>query len=180
MSGKILITGCAKTGTTLVRRLFNAFHLKVFNQSEISLDKLIKSDCDVGKRRSSTIFSNLLEEKELRRQIALIQKHNIRIVNIVRDKASTLKSTNGYVTEERYDECMRQARELSQHIDYTIAYSDLISNPDHVQGAVSKALNLRIVHKWSDFPDWFDGSEEPVGGNLDVDIYRLRRIGEEA
>ena len=179
MNGKILITGCAKTGTTLVRRLFNAFDLKVFNQSEISLDKLIKSDCDVGKRRSATIFSNLLEEKELRRQIALIQKHNIRVVNIVRDKASTLKSTNGYVTEERYDECMRQARELSQHIDYTISYSDLISNPDNVQGAVSKALNLRIVHKWSDFPDWFDGSEEPVGGNLDVDIYRLRRIGEE-
>ena len=100
-------------------------------------------------------------------------------MNIVRDKASTLKSTNGYVTEERYDECMKQARELAQHIDYTIAYSDLISDPDHVQGAVSKALNLRIVHKWSDFPDWFDGSEELDDGILDVDIYRLRRIGEE-
>ena len=34
---KIYITGCAKTGTTLLRRLFNAFDLKVYNKDEIKL-----------------------------------------------------------------------------------------------------------------------------------------------
>ena len=44
IKNKIFITGCAKTGTTLVRRLFNAFSLNVYNHKEISLSDFIKSD----------------------------------------------------------------------------------------------------------------------------------------
>jgi len=178
MYRKILITGCAKTGTTLVRRLFNAFDLKVFNKEEISLDGLINSDYIVGKRTYLTIFSNLLPEEEINRQLNLIKDNNIKIVNIVRDKESTLKSTNGWVKEDRYDECMRQATEFSQYIDYTINYSDLISNPNSIQESLSKVLNLKIIHKWSDFPDWFDNRDEPKGGNWNHKGYKLRKIGE--
>jgi len=178
MYNKILITGCAKTGTTLVRRLFNAYDLNVFNSDEISLDGLIDSDYDVGKRTYLTIFSNLLSEEEINRQLNLIKDNDIKIVNIVRDKESTLKSTNGWVKEDRYDECMRQATELSQYIDYTINYSDLISNPNSVQESLSKVLNLKIIHKWSDFPDWFDDTEEPKDGNWSNKEYKLRKIGE--
>ena len=178
MKNKIFITGCAKTGTTLVRRLFNAFDLKVFNKEEISLEGLINSDYNVGKRTYLTIFSNLLPEEEINRQLNLIKDNDIKIVNIVRDKESTLKSTNGWVKEDRYDECIRQATELSQYIDYTINYSDLISNPDVIQESLSKAFNLKIIHKWSDFPDWFDDVDEPKGGNWGTKEYALRKIGE--
>ena len=70
---KIYITGCAKTGTTLLRRLFNAFDLKVYNKDEIELVNFLNSDFDVGKRTFNTMFSNVLNEEEIKRQLPLLE-----------------------------------------------------------------------------------------------------------
>jgi len=177
MSGKIFITGCAKTGTTLVRRLFNAFDLTVYNQNEISLDRFIKCKYDVGKRTHDTVFSNVLSDKKIASQLRSIKDNGVRIVNVVRDKQDTLNSTNGYVKEERYDSCVNQCDRYGDHIDYTINYSDLILNPNKVQESLAEALNLTVVYKWSDFPDWFDNSEEPTTGIFMSKEYSLRGVG---
>ena len=58
---KIYITGCAKTGTTLVRRLFNAFEgLKVCNHKELKPSDFANSSYNVGKRLDS-LFADKLE-----------------------------------------------------------------------------------------------------------------------
>ena len=59
---KIFITGCAKSGTTLVRRLFNAYDLNVAVE-EMSLLDFYLSDFDVAKRTADSIFSNIITDK---------------------------------------------------------------------------------------------------------------------
>ena len=177
MKNKIFITGCAKTGTTLVRRLFNAFDLKVYNKEEISLDDFTKSDYEVGKRTFNTVFSNVLSPQQITQQLNTIKNNNVKIVNITRNKQDTLKSTNSWVKESRYDACIKQALDHQDYISYTIDYSDLISTPDEIQNSLAEILDLKIIHKWSDFPNWFNGSEEPKGGNWGSKEYFLRKIG---
>jgi hypothetical protein len=174
---KIFITGCAKTGTTLVRRLFNAFDIKVYNFDEINLMDLVRSDYNVGKRTIASIFSNVLHEYHLNLQKQEIVEHNIDIVNIVRNKEDVLKSDNGYVSEERYNESMRQAKEYSHLIKCTISYEDLIKDPDKVQLEVAEKLNLKIIHLWSDFPKFYDISQENDNNMKNDKIYQLRPIG---
>ena len=107
---RIYITGCAKTGTTLVRRLFNAFNLNVCNYNEMAVPAFISSDYDVAKRTRDSVFSNVLPDAEIRRQLGALDDAGVSIVNVVRGRAATLASDNHYVDQARYDSCMKQAR----------------------------------------------------------------------
>jgi len=75
---KFYITGCAKTGTTLLRRLFNAFDLNVYNKTEIHLSQFIsESKYDVGKRTEGSIFSDVINQTMIdKNQIKIIEKKN--------------------------------------------------------------------------------------------------------
>ena len=137
---KIYITGCAKSGTTLVRRLFNAFELDVYNYYEMSIDSFMESKYNVAKRKYNTILSRKLDKKEESRQLEIIK--NIFIVNVVRNKADVLKSDNGYVPEARYDSCMEQASRLSDDIDFTLSYDDLLCDPDRAQEKISEKSDM--------------------------------------
>jgi len=169
---KIYITGCAKSGTTLVRRLFNAFELDVYNYYEMSIDSFMESKYNVAKRKYNTILSRKLDKKEESRQLEIIK--NIFIVNVIRNKADVLKSDNGYVPEARYDSCMEQASRLSDDIDFTLSYDDLLCDPDRAQEEISEKLNLKIIHKWSDYPKFMKGIKERYSKS---NINELRPIG---
>ena len=178
MSKKIYITGCAKTGTTLVRRLFNAFDLKVYNKEEIYLEKFLSIDFDVGKRGHGSVLASYIPSYVARRQIRMIKDNNIKIVHVTRRKKDVLKSTNGYVKEDRYDVVKRHEKKYRKHITVKVAYEDIVSDPDAVQLELSEKLGIKIIHKWSDFPDWFDASNEPKEYNWDRSQYSIRRVGE--
>jgi len=170
---KIFITGCAKTGTTLVRRLFNSFDLIVYNRNEISLSQFIHSKHNVGKRSINEIFSNTLNENQIKQSLKLIKNNNIIIVNVTRDKENVLKSSNGYVSEKRYDDSMAQSKKYSSYINYTIEYEKLLFDPDLMQKDISNQLNLKILHKWSEYPNFINVNEE----NFKSKNYTLRPIG---
>jgi hypothetical protein len=174
---KIFITGCAKTGTTLVRRLFNAFELKVFNQSEISLQGFVDSDFEVGKRTIDTIFSNTLSEEIIDDQLNLIKIHDIKIINVVRNKENVLKSSNGWVPESRYNSTLEQSQKYSNFINYTIEYEKLLLNPNGVQKEVEEHFGLKKIHLWSDYPSFMKSEEEPLYTKKDLS-YSLRKIDE--
>ncbi len=158
---KIYITGCAKTGTTLVRRLFNAFDLNVYNYDEASLRYFIRSDKNVAKRNAGAPFSHQYStEASLRNDLQLIKANDISIVNVTRSREDTLKSSNSYVSPERYDECERQAKEYADHIAVTIEYEKLVADPDLVQQEVADTLGLEILHKWSDYPNFVNIAQE--------------------
>ncbi len=170
---KIYITGCAKTGTTLLRRLFNAFDLKVYNKDEIELVNFLNSDFDVGKRTFNTMFSNVLNEEEIKRQLPLLE--NIYIVNMVRNKKDVLLSDNNYVSERRYDTCMDQSLKYKDYIDITVKYEDLIASPNKVQEDLKSSFDLKTKHLFSEYPDFVNIKEENI--TTHNGIYKLRKIG---
>jgi hypothetical protein len=166
---KIFITGCAKTGTTLVRRLFNAFDLKVCNHKEIKLSDFINSEYDVGKRDPRTVYSYSLAHTKRRMQLDLIKENDIRIVNVTRGRKATLASSNKYVTPHRYGACIADMVNYPEYIDCLVRYEELVKNPDAVQTYVSEVLGLTPVHKWSDYPKFIDPTQEPrLAKNYDL------------
>jgi len=167
---KIYIVGCAKTGTTLLRRLFNAFEgLKVCDH-EIEFNDFMDSDYNVGKRDAMALFSNLLSRKDEAEKVTSMHDSDCLIVYINRNKEDVLKS--GFVSKKRYEECKTQAFIYSFLIDSYIDYELLIDQPNNVQKQFAMDLNLKIKHKFSDYPDFIEDD------NMDYGSYKLRKIGE--
>ena len=91
MTKKIFITGCAKTGTTLLLRMCYAFkdtevlYEEGFNGHELTIDELVERESDqkflIGKRLPPTILSNIKQEQFLE-QAQWIKTGNIGIINV--------------------------------------------------------------------------------------------------
>jgi len=173
MNKKIYITGCAKSGTTLVRRLFNAFEgLNVYNYEEITPKDFYTSEYDVGKRFQS-LFSGELPNSLITQQLEMFQE--IIVIDVLRNREDVLKSDNGYVNSNRYNTCLLHRKEYGNLINYTIIYEKLLENPDLIQNEISKLFDLKIKHKWSDYPKFIDISQEKP--QTHSGIYKLRPIG---
>lgn len=171
---RIYIVGCAKTGTTLLQRLFCAFDVEVI-LGEIPLGKLIeKKGHVVAKRTWNQLMSNVLAEAQVRHFVRRIKKYNIKLVYMHRNKVDTLKSTNGYVSEGRYDACQRQYEQHKDIVDYTADYDRLIAMPDTVQKEIADVFSLRSIYKFSDYPAFVP--EDQISKKDGV--YKLRKIGE--
>ena len=180
---KIFITGCAKSGTTLLLRLFNAFdNLKVYNYNELSLYSFINrcKDYNVAKRNYRSIFSNTLSQARIQKSIELITDNNITVINTIRDRKDIFSKHRPDLTEKRYEASIYQAKRFSQYIKKTIYYKELFTNPDDVQREVANLLDLKIKHLWSDYPSFYDDSVERRKKRLtqqDYKPYTLRKIG---
>ena len=171
---KIFIVGCAKTGTTLLRRLFNAFDGLEVNQKEQSLYDFVSSKYNVAKRRKRELLSSVYEDGIVWGEMKTSTDNGIKFVLMTRNREDTLKSTNGYVEPERYDGVKRQADMFSDMIASTVSYEELISDPDKVQERLAEELGLTIKHKFSDYPNFIDSTND----DLNHGQYRLRKIGE--
>lgn len=171
---KIFLTGCAKSGTTLVRRLFNAFKdLNIYNYNEIKVEDFIVSDYNVGKRANGPFSAGVMSDDTIQHYFNLLQ--NSHIINIIRNKEDVLKSDNGWVDAIRYDACIKQAEDYSDKIAYTIMYEELLKSPNNIQEEIAEKFNLDMAYKWSEYPSFMDGIKEKPqtqGG-----IYKLRAIG---
>ena len=173
---KIYIVGCAKTGTTLLQRLFCAFDVDVVF-GEIPLGELVKRHSDrvlVAKRTWNQLMSNVLAEPQVQHFVRRIKKHNIRLVYMRRNKVDTLKSTNGYVSKERYNACQDQYEQHKSMVDYTAEYERLIKEPNIVQSEIAYVFDLKSLHKFSDYPAFVP--EDQISKKDGA--YKLRKIGE--
>lgn len=172
---RIYITGCAKTGTTMVRRLFNAFDISVYNFDEITPKDFVKSSYGVGKRTANAVFSHDMPPEQCERQLRMLHDANIWILNVWRDRDPTLASDGGKVTPRRYDACMEQRKSYASAIAHEIKYEDLIADPDGEQQKVIEVFDLDAVFKWSDYPNFVDLEQE--SSHTHEGIYRPRPIG---
>jgi hypothetical protein len=189
MAHKIYVTGCAKSGTTLLCRLMTAFQVKVFVDDEAPVDFLYHTQpYEVVKRNSDSFLSsedftehnmttanNAEIQREWARQIDYLDWRGVKILHIKRKKADVLKSENGYVSESRYNAVLYQEQLLKNKITLTINYEDLIAYPNAVQLRVADAFNLTIKdgRAWSAYHLWYEPSEaEYLNGQ-----YRVRPIG---
>ena len=174
---KILITGCAKTGTTLLRRLFNYYNVTVYNYKEISIDDFVNSRQFVAKRNFQTIFSNELSKEEIKRQLQIIKDNNIKIINITRKKEEVLKDrVEGNISKKRYEASMLQLKKYNKYVTYNIQYKDLVQNPDKIQKEISKLLKLKIMNKFSDYPLNMENLKEKKGKCYEYNNYSFRKI----
>lgn len=159
----VFITGCAKSGTTLLLRLMTAFPLVPqlpVDGLELGLPEFAARVAAspntpmVAKRTFATVFSGLRIRKQQERQIKLIEDHGILIINIIRDGRDVLTSDNGYVTASRWITSMKQRRSFRDSIALTVRYEDLVSNPNDVQEAIAVAIGLQPTHPFSRYPEF--------------------------
>ena len=166
---KIFITGYANSGTTLFRRLFYAFEdLQVIDgQTSLSVfcnrQRYMKRHI-VAKRDGKDIFSGRLPQKDVAGQLALIKRHNINIVNIIRDGRDAILSVRPLnLSMKNWNTAINQYFKYKNIISVNVRYEDLVRNHDAVQMRLAKVLGLKMKHKFSHFPSFVPNRVRPSG-----------------
>lgn len=167
MSKKIYITGCAKSGTTLLLRMCYAFedvdilYQPGDNGHEISFEEFANRDSQskyiIGKRHPPSILSNKWESS-FEEQLKRIREEDIFIINVIRDGRDVVLSDGNYVTPQRWISCVQQR---AQHmygaaVGMEIRYEDLVSSPDEIQVNMETKTGLKSKHKFSDYPKYVE------------------------
>jgi len=155
---RIYITGCAKSGATLLRRCFWAFEDVDMVIPEVSIGSFAKrpttSPVLVGKRIKPTIFSDLMSYCRITSHLGIIRDHNIQIVYISRNPKVLLGHYPDKLSEICIRSCTEQARAYNNYIKYLTTYERLVDDPDSIQQEIANALGLRIKHKFSEYPSF--------------------------
>ena len=165
MSKKIFITGCAKSGTTLLLRMCYAFedtevlYRRGFDGHELPFKDFINYKSDkkfvIGKRHPPALLSNVLT-KELDNQYDVVKEKDIAIINVVRDGRDVVLSDGNYVKPQRWIESIKQREFYDDAILLEVKYEDLIRKPQQVQKLLENTLGLKSNSNFSDYPDYVE------------------------
>jgi hypothetical protein len=152
MGRRIHIVGCAKTGTTLLQRLF------------------------VTKRSIGTVFSYHLTQKAIARQLETLRNLGVELVYTTRNRESVIHAKVYPQSPTRYDACQRQAFHYSDRISAMVRFESLVEKPDEVQAMLASLLGLKATSLWSAYPDFVPSEAFDLSYG---DRYSPRRIGDE-
>jgi len=169
---RIFITGCAKSGTTLLQQLFYSFEdtaiipnerrLSEFFEDRIK-DLILGKKIVVMKRKSRSILSNFVRSRKLEISIEIILEHDIKIVNIFRDGRDVSYEQNPYIYG-RWIRSIEMMQTLQRFITLNIKYEDLIKSPDRTQKKIADGLGLIIKYKFSEYPNFVPEEEFKIDG----------------
>jgi len=193
MAKKIFITGCAKSGTTLLLRMCFAFkdteilYRTGFNGHELTLSEFLNSETDkkflIGKRLPPFVLSNT-HAPEFEDQVRWIRKNDIGVINVIRDGRDVVLSDGKYVKPERWTSSMTQREEYSDIIDMEIKYEDIVRFPNNIQNNMMNVFGFERNAHFSDYPDFvkdwiYDWNVSVTGraGKQESD-YGKRRLSE--
>jgi hypothetical protein len=169
---KIFITGCAKSGTTLLKDMFRSFDSTFVIESEIGVNSFSKLtqkkvgefECVVGKRTWDSIYScGRLRKTDIESQYYQLQKAEIIVINVIRDGRNVVASLLndwGWYNPFEWMECIRQTKDNGGIITLTVRFEDLILRPDEVQNEIIVATGLNANHSFSDYPSFIETTEE--------------------
>jgi len=189
---KVFITGCAKSGTTLLRRLFYAFGGVDVIPDEISLGEFLGKQTEkgilVGKRQYGDIFSATLADATLLRAVSLLLNNpQIKIINIYRDGRDVVESG---IKPARWIASIKQMLSYGSLISANVRYEDLVKSPDDVQPIIARALILESKFGFSEYPKFFKSdhvsgqkkySPRPISTDRigkDLELYKQRVTSE--
>lgn len=163
---KIYITGCAKSGTTLLTRLFHACESALVCSQEINISDFAKLSSSVsgngvivGKRTENSLFSNILSSQEIKAQLKIIEENDIKIINVIRDGRDVVDSwvkSWGIYNPMVWMECIDRANEYKEFIDLEISYEALMEFPDAIQQRITDRLDVKFDHNFSSYPDFVE------------------------
>tara|TARA_B100000686_G_C16524757_1_gene829105 strand:+ start:226 stop:906 length:681 start_codon:yes stop_codon:yes gene_type:complete len=193
MTKKIFITGCAKSGTTLLLRMCYAFkntdvlYRTGFNGHELTLSEFLNKETEsrflIGKRLPPFILSNSYEP-EFEDQLSWIRKKDIGIINVIRDGRDVVLSDGEYVKPKRWIDSMLQREKYSDIIDMEVKYEDLIRFPNNIQENMCNVFGIEKSNHFSEYPDYvndwiYDWNVSVTGraGNQKSD-YGKRKLSE--
>ena len=159
---KIFITGCAKSGTTLLKDLCIAFGSTWVIEEEIGVNafcSLRKSDVGefdfvVGKRSWDTIYScGRLRSTDIDNQYYQLQKNEVIVINVIRDGRNVVKSLLndwGWYNPFEWMECVRQAQTKNGIISLNVKYEQLLKYPNAIQKKIADLAGVTSVYQFSD------------------------------
>lgn len=153
---KLYITGCGRSGTTLLRRLFHAFEETTVIDSEIGVRAFVSlpdAPCLVGKRTIYSLLSNSIPISKERRQRSLLTSQNVQLINVMRDGIDTIEKGGASLAERwmaSFDAYMRN-RDM---VAMTVFYEGLVQEPNVVQAEIGERFGLTSDHCFSDYPSF--------------------------
>ncbi|MDB4335846.1 sulfotransferase domain-containing protein [bacterium] len=168
MSKKIFITGCAKSGTTLLLRMCFAFedtevlYKKGAEGHELDFNDFVDykstNQFVIGKRHPPALLSTTYDHQLHQTQAGKVLSEKIGIINVVRDGRDVLLSDGNYVKPERWISCIEQRDKVlfGNLIDLEISYEDLVRKPDQVQKDIENKFGLKSKHSFSVYPDYVE------------------------
>ena len=169
---KIFITGCAKSGTTLLKDLFRSFDSTWVIEDEITVNSFCKLkqsnvgefDFVVGKRSWDTIYScGRLRDTDIQSQYYQLEQSEIIVINVIRDGRNVVKSLLkdwGWYNPFEWMECIRQSKEHNGIINLTVRYEDLLTIPDQIQNEIIVLTGMDANYSFSDYPNFIDTTEQ--------------------
>lgn len=167
MSKKIFITGCAKSGTTLLLRMCFAFkdtevlYRKGAEGHELEFNEFVDYKSDnkfvIGKRHPPAIFSTFWN-RTFDYQVAKIIGRQIGIINVIRDGRDVVLSDGNYVKPSRWINCMDQRNSdyLKNLISLEVSYEDLVRDPDSIQKKIENKFGMQSNEDFSNYPDYVE------------------------
>jgi hypothetical protein len=149
--------------------------------NEISIEDFCKSQAKniVGKRSEYTIFSNILQQKDLIEQKTLIKKHKIKVINIYRNGVDVLESFDndwGYWNPLIWCESIRQMHAYPDLIVHNVSYEHLVRYPNLVQIALKRKLGLKPLYPFTEYTRKTNTALFPT----DQERYKIRDISRDS
>ena len=164
----VFVTGCARSGTTLLQRCLATLHDPIYYWSENSLTAIFKSrridGANIVLKRTAACHSHFDAIPT-----------GIKIVHIVRHPAHVFTSRHAkregfYVTPQRWQAeyaAFTALRERHPHDRLTVVrYEDLLAEPDAVQDHIGRALDVSFDLPFSRYTerDYLDEKIVPHTG----------------
>jgi len=153
----IYITGCAKTGTTLLRRMFWALRYPTPTMivEEINPRHFVERLPDeegivlVGKR---DIYSPGAGEYEDPLGIQTLVDHNVGIIWCTRNERDVLKSG---VSKSRFIRSHKEYAKWSTSASIPLCrYEELVTDPDEEMDYFADRFGLEFATRWSNYPEF--------------------------
>lgn len=163
--------------------MFHAFEDVLVMSQEVQLSDFVNytkanpegAKTIVGKRTEYTIFSNVLSEIEIKKQLDIIASNDIIIINCVRDGRQVVESWwRAWKTYNPFAWMVSiiQSFEYESVIKMTVKYEDLVLTPDIVQSRIELLTGLKSWKKFSEYPDFCTNT----AFKADDPKYKLRKL----
>lgn len=160
---RIYITGCGRSGTTILQHLFDAFENIEIIYSEIAWTVLVNKQNTVTKRLFNVGGDGLgiYWNPEVFNQL---NDFEISVLHIIRHPfdvlTSKLRNIERFISLETYLNVFNtiplEKKILNDY--FLIRFEDMVTFPDKTQKILAEKYNLNIKYKWSEYP--LDPEEE--------------------
>ncbi|MFB6355039.1 MAG: sulfotransferase [bacterium] len=193
------ITGCARSGTTLLQFMMDAFENLDVIPGEQFIDQFTNPEIQDRARKNHVLMKrdllcltgnypeglDITDEQQLAdyriKFLDLIRSLDLQLIDIIRDPRDVITSTH-HADPDRYwvdfERWYMQYVEINWFMEQwdkiiRVQYENLLRNPDRVQNRIANVYELNSEFSFSDFPDYVNPDD--LSEKQQKDIKGLRK-----